>query len=114
MKICYSEECTFFNCNPCLRLGKKGGKQEFCYWLQDFEGSKQAKLRSMERAITSQEFNIKVIAVGQGKTLRLGNWTSHIIEALWNNVPVNDQYLLESMRSDLSFFLFLIQILKEF
>lgn len=60
----------------------------------------------MERAITSQEFNIKVVAVGQGKTLRLGNWTSHIIEALWNNVPVNDQYLLESMISDLSFFFF--------
>lgn len=68
----------------------------------------------MERAITSQEFNIKVIAAGQGKTLRLGNWTSHIIEALWNNVPVNDQYLLQSMRSDLSFFSFLIQFLKEF
>lgn len=89
-----------------FKTWKKRGKQEFCYRLQVFEGSKQAKLRSMERAITSQEFNIKVIAVGQGKTLRLGNWTSHIIEALWNNVPVNDQYLLESMRSDLSFFFF--------
>lgn len=97
-----------------FKTGKRR-KQEFCYRLQVFEGSKQAKLKSMERAITSQEFNIKVIAVGQEKTLRLGISTSHRAEAMRNNVPINDQFFLfGSIRSDLSWNGFVVSLGKPF